>query len=389
MDQGLRPTGMPGADVPGDSAIISGDPMIRILQDMIAQRASVLHQTAGAPATLQQPSALPPMPQQPPQQPPPLPVLPHQQLPGLTGSQPLQSQLQLLLQHAALQPAAPVSTFTAPQLQLQSGNIPTLQTIPPILPTGPVLQEQQQVPVVAAPAAKLQNSWIQGLLGRSLQSLSPFPHLSSSGSSGSSQTVQPATSYLYQGVPRGPIATDDSDLGDLRVVGAKGRRTDDAQRKRREREASDRKWAQLDDMFPATHSARSGNRAKALRSGRTREEVLERAVREVQAIQARDTDIREGLQHAGGIALLGVMMPSCQLVHTPDAFKHLCSWLSPELIEGHLLPTLLHPEVWPHPLSFPHTTRAPATCADRQWRRTGRGRVQAACGRSGGRGIAE
>jgi hypothetical protein len=51
------------------------------------------------------------------------------------------------------------------------------------------------------------------------------------------------------------------------VVGAKGRRTDDAQRKRREREASDRKWAQLDDMFPATHSARSGNRAKALRSG--------------------------------------------------------------------------------------------------------------------------
>ena len=344
--------------------------MIRILQDMIAQRTSVLHQTAGAPATLPQSSALPPMPQQPPQQPPPLPVLPHQQLPGLTGSQLLQSQLQLLLQHAALQPAAPVSTSTAPQLQLQSGNIPPVQTIPPILPTGP----------------KLHNSWVQDLLGRSLQSLSPFPHLPSSGSP---QGVQPATSYLHQRVPRGPIATDDSDLGNLRVVGVKGRRTDDAQRKRREREASDRKWAQLDDMFPATHSARSGNRAKALRSGRTREEVLERAVREVQAIQARDTEIREGLQHARGIALLGVMMPSCQLVHTPDAFKHLCCWLSPELIEGHLLPTLLHPEVWPHPLSSPHTTRAPATCADRQWRRTGRGRVQAACGRSGGRGIAE
>ncbi|KAJ1482524.1 hypothetical protein T484DRAFT_1803652 [Baffinella frigidus] len=205
-----------GADASALSAV-SDDSTIRALQAMIAQRVAAQHQH-------------------------------------------LQRQLQIQQQQAAAQ----VEFRAALPLTSPVPFSPTSTHFPPLPQPQVALQH-----VPGSEDGRLPSSWLHNLFP-SLGGLS-FPSVKSTfgfaGASGGAPASGEASVEAERGSPdsaQDVLRTNSNgsaSISPLPVkgrgagVGHKGRRTDDAQRKRREREASDRKWAQLDDMFPASQAA--------------------------------------------------------------------------------------------------------------------------------------
>jgi len=123
--------------------------------------------------------------------------------------------------------------------------------------------------------------------------------------------------------------------------------TDDAQRKRRERDETNMKWASLDSLAPPASSIQGGHRSQSLRSGRTKLEVLEAVVDKVRGLTRLGTCLREAFAINEDVGVLIVDLATSKVKHASKAFDRMGSWLTPSGVDGMqglLLSSLLHPD---------------------------------------------
>mmetsp|Transcript_60156 Transcript_60156/g.143807 ORF Transcript_60156/g.143807 Transcript_60156/m.143807 type:complete len:535 (+) Transcript_60156:728-2332(+) len=133
--------------------------------------------------------------------------------------------------------------------------------------------------------------------------------------------------------------------------GAGAHAAEDQQQGSRRRRIPDL-WAELDRVVSGKGVVGTGLRSKALRSGRTKSELLTatflmvKRKREAAEERARGEmkEARNAFQGPSSLGLVALQLGTGQILHASGAVCAMGAWMCPEGLESHFLRPLLHPE---------------------------------------------
>jgi hypothetical protein len=135
---------------------------------------------------------------------------------------------------------------------------------------------------------------------------------------------------------------------------ASARKREQKQKERRSLEAS--LWLQLDDRVPGTSTGGHGGRVRKLRSGRTKEQLLDATINLVSAAIDGERCLL-ALNPCPDVGIMIIELSSMRVVHTSQALNDIGMWWSPKL-EGEFLHHVLHWEDLPHFRAFSNSVLA-------------------------------
>jgi len=104
-------------------------------------------------------------------------------------------------------------------------------------------------------------------------------------------------------------------------------------RQRQRRQGTDDLWSRLDELLvldaKSAVSRHGHHRAQALKSGRTRTELLEATITQTRRLMAPGA-LEQGYTTQAGAGLIAIELTSGSIVHQSPSFEHLTSWIPAE-----------------------------------------------------------